>query len=136
MVTEHALADIYNLNANSSVEEITFISVLTLCTRRRSFDVVFVGVHVNEELKKLQRQGFHVRNVTDLSELGVCVLGQPQVRAYAPRKLATHLGLLNQLEPRSPHLANAEWWFRKNYDECTADVVSRMSQSAVLPSEK
>lgn len=52
-------------------------------------DIVFVGVHVKEDVRKLKENfGVEVRNVVELSELAANALRKPRLVAYGPRELA------------------------------------------------
>ncbi|KAK9906177.1 hypothetical protein M0R45_002836 [Rubus argutus] len=53
------------------------------------WDIVFVGVHVKEDVRKLKENfGVEVRNVVELSELAANALRKPRLVAYGPRELA------------------------------------------------
>ncbi|KAJ7978154.1 Werner syndrome-like exonuclease-like protein [Quillaja saponaria] len=52
-------------------------------------DIIFVGVHIKQDLEKLKRDfGIEVRNAVELSELAANVLREPRLLAYSIRGLA------------------------------------------------
>ncbi|XP_031283876.1 Werner Syndrome-like exonuclease [Pistacia vera] len=73
-------------------------------------DIVFAGVHIKKDIKKLQKDyGIDIKNVVDLSELAASVLHQPRLLAYSVRGLASEV-LLQPWKPRSWNMVKAAWY--------------------------
>ncbi|PRQ31633.1 putative ribonuclease H-like domain-containing protein [Rosa chinensis] len=72
-------------------------------------DIVFVGVHVNEDVRMLKENyGVVVRNVVELSELAAYGLQKPRLFAYGARDLARDVLKLG-LEQRPQKVAWMSW---------------------------
>ncbi|KAJ0014360.1 hypothetical protein Pint_20348 [Pistacia integerrima] len=73
-------------------------------------DIVFAGVHIKKDIKKLQKEyGIDIKNAVDLSELAASVLHQPRLVAYSVRGLASEV-LLQPWKPRSWNMVKAAWY--------------------------
>ena len=72
-------------------------------------DIVFVGVHVREDVRMLKENyGVVVRNVVELSELAAYGLRKPRLVAYGARDLARDVLKLG-LEQRPQKVAWMSW---------------------------
>ncbi|KAJ6291988.1 hypothetical protein OIU76_023977 [Salix suchowensis] len=58
-------------------------------------DILFVGVHIKEDLQRLRCvDGLVVRNAVELSELAAKIYDQPRLAAYSARELAYRIASL------------------------------------------
>ncbi|KAL9341798.1 hypothetical protein Peur_065123 [Populus x canadensis] len=73
-------------------------------------DIMFVGVHIKEDLRRLRSvNGLVVRNAVDLSELAATIYDQPRFLAYNARELECKICSLKS-DPKSLNVLWSNWF--------------------------
>jgi hypothetical protein len=73
-------------------------------------DIMFVGVHIKEDLRRLRSvNGLVIRNAVDLSELAATIYDQPRFLAYNARELECKICSLKS-DPKSLNVLWSNWF--------------------------